>query len=139
MKSQIFKILALFSVIILTPFNSYSQNFNLRIEITGISTIKGELYVAIYNNEKDFQSKTAFKSKRIKVKKTEEILSFSLPQGTYAITLYQDINNNKKLDSMFSIPFEPYGVSNNFSGFPSFKKAKFSLLKDQSIKIKIKN
>ena len=37
-----------------------------------------------------------------------------LPPGTYAVSVYEDLNGNRKLDrNMLGIPREPVGVSNN--------------------------
>jgi uncharacterized protein (DUF2141 family) len=52
-----------------------------------------------------------------------------LPDGTYAAGVYQDENDNGKLDSGFmGIPKEPYGFSGKSHGFfgpPHFEDASF--------------
>ena len=54
-----------------------------------------------------------------------------LEPGDYAITLFQDSNNNKKLDTNFiGIPNEPVALSNNHRprfGPPKFSKAKVTI------------
>lgn len=54
-----------------------------------------------------------------------------LPPGVYAVTVYEDLNNNHKLDHNFiGIPREPVGVSNNPSarfGPPHFSECSFRL------------
>ena len=53
-----------------------------------------------------------------------------VPFGQYAIALYQDINNNGKLDTNFlGIPKEPIGFSNitdNISSKPKFADCAFT-------------
>ena len=140
MKYQIFKLICLSSLFILSSFTNYNdEEYNLVIKINDISVIKGKLYIAVYNSKESFDKKSAIKSGHVDVKNNEETLSFSLPKGEYAIMLYQDLNNNKKLDALFSIPIEPYGVSNNIKGFPSFDKAKFPFDRNKIININIKN
>ena len=54
-----------------------------------------------------------------------------LPPGVYAVTVYEDLNNNQKLDHNFiGIPREPVGVSNNPTtrfGPPHFDECSFHL------------
>jgi len=54
-----------------------------------------------------------------------------LPPGTYAVSVYEDLNENHKLDrNVIGIPREPVGVSNNPKGSfgpPRFSECAFSL------------
>lgn len=54
-----------------------------------------------------------------------------LPPGTYAVSVYEDLNGNHKLDhNIVGIPREPVGASNNPSsrmGPPTFKECSFRL------------
>jgi uncharacterized protein (DUF2141 family) len=51
-----------------------------------------------------------------------------VPFGTYALAVYQDVNNNKKLDvNLFGYPTEPFGFSNNIR--PKFKAPSFEACK----------
>ena len=63
----------------------------------------------------------------------------NIPEGTYAVSIFHDENNNDKLDSNFiGIPKEDYGCSNNAKGFmgpPKWKDAKFELNSDKTITI----
>ena len=55
--------------------------------------------------------------------------TLDLPDGSYAIALYIDLNGNKKIDKNFlGIPKEQYGFSNNAMGTlsaPTFEQAQF--------------
>ena len=58
--------------------------------------------------------------------------------GRYAIAVYQDLDNNNKLDRWLGlIPKEPYGFSNNVGryGPVSFAQASFELQKDLTLLI----
>jgi len=54
-----------------------------------------------------------------------------LPPGTYAVTVYEDLNSNHKLDhNLIGIPREPVGISNNSParfGPPHFDESSFHL------------
>ncbi len=65
-----------------------------------------------------------------------------LPPGTYAVSLYEDLNGNHKLDhNVIGIPLEPVGASNNPKdrlGPPRFPECAFSLGNNpQTIAIKV--
>ncbi len=69
-------------------------------------------------------------------------ITFDLPPGTYAISLYEDLNGNHKLDhNWIGIPGEPVGVSNNPAahfGPPKFAESAFHLTADpQTITIRM--
>jgi 4,4'-diapolycopenoate synthase len=55
----------------------------------------------------------------------------NLPPGIYAVTVYEDLNSNHKLDhNLIGVPREPVGVSNNPSarfGPPHFDECSFHL------------
>ncbi|MBC5641829.1 DUF2141 domain-containing protein [Parabacteroides sp. BX2] len=142
MKSLIFKLLSYVSIIILLTSSvviNSDNKCNVTIKITDISVIKGDIYIAIYDNQNAFDNKNAINSKRLKVTSTKEEYTVSLPIGEYAVILYQDLNKNKKLDRLFSVPLEPYGVSNNVNGFPSFDSAKFTLKKIKQLLLILKS
>lgn len=115
------------------------ETFSLTIEIDGIMVKKGTLYLAIYTTEDSFLKTPYIKKKFLSTEFPSKLTFNDLPKGEYAVTIYQDLNDNKELDKFFSIPIEPYGISNNVSSFPKFKNSKIQLTKNESIKIKIKN
>ncbi|CAL2077579.1 conserved hypothetical protein [Tenacibaculum dicentrarchi] len=133
--------------IILTVFfiltgilNSISQEkHTITVYFEGMKSDKGNLYVAIYNNKKAFL-KEAIKGRIIKISDKKASLVFeNMIAGTYAISAFHDVNDNKKMDTNFiGIPKEPIGISNDAKGFigpPKYKDAKFDVI--QSIKMTI--
>jgi len=124
---------------------SFSQNPKiLTVEVNGISDIKGNIVVNVYNNKEGFPTKPA-KAKYSKVvkavSKTMEIAFENIQDTTIAVSVFQDKNFNGKLDTnFFGIPREPVGVSNNAKGTlgpPSFKDAKFKFISSKTISITI--
>lgn len=116
-----------------------TNTYSLTVELEGILVKKGTLYVAMYATEDSFFKEPFQRRKFSSTEFPEKFTYDNLPEGEYAITIYQDLNNNSKLDKFFSIPVEPYGISNNVRTFPSFYNSKIELKQNKSIKIKIKN
>ena len=112
------------------------KTHKLSIHISGISKIKGSLFIAIFRATDDFPVfGKQFKGIVKEVEGKSQNYTFDdLPEGEYALAIYQDENRNKILDkNLLGIPTEIYGFSNNarrnFSA-PSFQEAKFKLNKD---------
>ena len=112
------------------------KTHKLSIHISGISKIKGSLFIAIFRATDDFPVfGKQFKGIIKEVEGKSQNYTFdNLPEGEYALAIYQDENKNKILDkNILGIPTEIYGFSNNarrnFSA-PSFQEAKFKLNKD---------
>lgn len=112
------------------------KTHKLSIHISGISKIKGSLFIAVFRATDDFPVfGKQFKGIIKEVEGKSQNYTFdNLPEGEYALAIYQDVNRNKILDkNLLGIPTEIYGFSNNarrnFSA-PSFQEAKFKLNKD---------
>ena len=112
------------------------KTHKLSIHISGISKIKGSLFIAVFRATDDFPVfGKQFKGIIKEVEGKLQNYNFdNLPEGEYALAIYQDVNRNKILDkNLLGIPTEIYGFSNNarrsFSA-PSFQEAKFKLNKD---------
>lgn len=116
------------------------KTFDLTIEIEGIENNKGKIYIAIYDSEETFLKKAKGVVADIKDKKSTGIIK-GLKKGSYAVSLFHDENGNKKMDTkIFGIPKEPYGFSNDATGFmgpPKYQDAKFSLEANKTITIKV--
>ncbi|QMU66432.1 MAG: DUF2141 domain-containing protein [Flavobacteriaceae bacterium] len=137
------KIILIAILIITTAFNSSAQEIHsITIEFHGMKSDKGFIYVALYDNETDFLKKF-IKSTIVEIKDKKATAALEdIPPGEYAISAFHDKNENGKLDvNFFGIPKEPTGTSNNIRGFmgpPKYKKAKFELKEDRTLKIQIK-
>ncbi|MEP1032298.1 DUF2141 domain-containing protein [Ekhidna sp.] len=118
--------------IILCSILSYSQNScDLVVKVENIKEVKGSLKIAIYNQEDHFLSKEMMSDGKMIDSNQVEFIFKGLGEGTYAISLYHDENDNGKLDANFiGIPSEPYAFSNNAKGMfgpPSFAECKFEV------------
>ena len=131
-------------VLVLVSVVVFAQQNTLTVNITGIKSIKGDIYIYIYTSEEGFpmEISKASELKKIKLTKNNTSVYFkNLKPGTYAVSVYQDIDTNGKINQNFlGIPKEPVGVSNNAEGFmgpPKYEDAKFNLDSNKTIEIKL--
>ena len=122
----------------------FAQQNTLTVNMTGINSIKGKVYVYLYTSEEGFpiEISKANSFEKAKVLSNRVTVYFkNLKPGTYAVSVYQDIDTNGKINQNFlGIPKEPVGVSNNAEGFmgpPKYEDAKFYLDTNKCIEIKL--
>jgi uncharacterized protein (DUF2141 family) len=119
----------------------FSQNVSLTVDVSGFKNNNGKVLIGVYNSDANFLKKIFIgKSVSIENKKAQVVFE-NVPAGTYAVSVYHDINDNNKLDSNFlGIPKEPYASSNDAKGFigpPKYSDAKFELKTNKIISIKL--
>ena len=89
------------------------------LEITGINVNKGQIYVKIYSNDRDYRNDNPYVVCILESTRQSIVYSFDIPEGEYLIALFQDTNNNGQLDTNFlGFPREPVGLSNYSGGIP---------------------
>ncbi|GHT12372.1 hypothetical protein FACS189426_15660 [Bacteroidia bacterium] len=126
----------LFLLMLLAASTLSAQN-KLTVVIDGIENAKGHIMIGISDsNEKQVSGKME------KIEgETVTIVFENLASGEYAVTTYQDENDNGKLDTgLYGIPTEKYGFSNNVRGKmgpPAFKECLFKVEEDMVINITI--
>lgn len=121
-KNLFLLLLFTFISVIGTTSKSFGQQ-TLEIKITNIKKNAGKIIVEIYDNKSSWL-KNPYKKLVLLTDQETQIASFSVPFGKYAITIYQDLNNNSEADMNFlSIPKEPVGFGNNHKPFgePKFE------------------
>jgi len=122
-----------------------AKSQDLFIEIDHIKPIKGEVLIAVFNNEEGFPfltSKAIQLVKAIPNQGKAQCIVKGLPVGRYAIALFHDFNADGKLNTnLIGIPKEGYGVSNNayntFSA-PRYKDALFEFKANSTQRINMK-
>jgi uncharacterized protein (DUF2141 family) len=132
---------------------------DIEIEVHGIKVRTGQIHAALFDNADDFSFDLVFRgmvTSEGKVSmgiftrensvprwssefvaalanaRTIQLRMDKIPPGTYALALYQDVNDDGKLDTnLDGMPLEPWGVSNNpprVSGRgPTWSEAQFVL------------
>jgi uncharacterized protein (DUF2141 family) len=113
-----------------------AQTLTVRIENADIG--KGYLMVGIFNDESSFPS-DHYRGERVAVSDRTMTVTFNdLPVGRYAVSVYQDSNNNGQLDrGIFGIPKEKYGFSNG-ARRPNFNDSSFDFSENMTITIQIR-
>ncbi|WP_223704946.1 DUF2141 domain-containing protein [Flavobacterium potami] len=136
MKSKLIILILLF----IANMNLFAQN-NLSVEVTGLVPDKGNVILGLYNKKIGFLE-NGFGIANVKVKATGDRIVYTfkyLPDGEYAVAVYQDENSNGKCDrNMIGYPTEGFGFSKNFR--PKFSVPKFDEVKIavwQSVKTNI--
>jgi uncharacterized protein (DUF2141 family) len=116
------------------------ENMNLKIEVKGIKQSKGTMAYCLFNNKEGFpgDNSKAFRSGFINIHEENTDLNFTInniPPGEYAVSVFQDLNNDQKLNKNFlGIPKEPVGASQNPKsrlGPPRYQQSRFILSQDQ--------
>ena len=126
------------ALLLISPISRAQQTGNIHLTIQNIENEKGTLRVGLFTESDKFLDKASW-SKDIAANGREKIeLDFeNIPFGTYAISIFHDLDDNGKLDTNFiGIPKEPVGFSNDYQpkmGPPKFKGAKFDLAQTKLI------
>jgi uncharacterized protein (DUF2141 family) len=110
----------------------FQSTGRLTVVITGLHSDAGEVSVALFNEAAAFpkhpEKAVAILYSKIRNGKSEAVFE-NLSPGEYAISVFHDENNNKKMDSnFFGVPKEGVGASNNAKGHlgpPKYQDAKF--------------
>lgn len=114
------KNLLIIVVLVIMAITNISKSFGqetLDIKITNIKKNSGRIVVEIYNSKTSWL-KNPYKKLELTSNQDVQIASFQVPYGKYAITIYQDLNDNGEADMNFlEIPKEPVGFGNNYKPF----------------------
>ena len=122
------RVIIIFCMFLLLPWNIFSQSISTTIEINGVVVNGGRVAVAVFSNENQFKKKEPYISFWLESINDEIRYDVDLPEGEYVVTVYQDENNNGKLDSFFFRPREPVGMTNYTGGIPgNFQKLKTTI------------
>jgi uncharacterized protein (DUF2141 family) len=111
----------------------------LTITVAPLKDMAGTLYIRVYSPASQWLSEREdgpvasavvdLKAETFTTGEPQVIRTFVLPEGIYAATAIQDINNNSRLDRDWrGVPQEPSGTSGKFTaGLPTFEDSKFRL------------
>ena len=134
------KLLLILSIMLMahTIFGQIQQQTNniensigtLIVKVQGLKTTDGQLIIGLYNIAADFPEKTPFKGSFTKISTNIEEITFeNIPNGTYALFVWHDINNNGKMDKDDAkIPIDGLGFYNYVMEkmeLPTFQQVSF--------------
>lgn len=109
-----------------------AQNHTVTIIVDNIQIGQGSIVLNIYDKEVTFFKNPLITKSESAINSSMKIM-FEAPIGTYAISIFQDFDNNGKLNQgWFGRPLEPVGFGNNF-------KPKFSAPSFQDCAVHISN
>ncbi len=131
---------AALGAILLLPLVAEAAELSIAVE--GIHSSRGTVMIGLYDSAEGFKravdaadsqailiapSRYAALALRASAAVNNIVTLGNVDPGRYAVIVVQDVNNNAKLDrSFFGVPMEPYGFSNNATGYleaPSFDDA----------------
>ena len=116
--------------------------YTLTVTLANVTQRTGKIYISVSNSDATFAG-GGYRKTRVEVPATGEVsINFEgMPAGTYAIRVFQDLNENQKIDFNGPMPTEPFGFSNlpMLIGPPSFKQCAFELADNKQIAISLSN
>jgi len=135
------------AVLSMFPPILWGASSSVRIAVTNVKSDAGSVVISVYDSADNWLSERWRTRKIITVaghRAGDAITAeLQLPPGEYAISVFQDLDNDGKLARNFlHIPKEPAGLSNNVIpkfGPPRFKDAKFTVgdtLVEQNIQLR---
>lgn len=100
-----------------------------KVEVQNLRTGQGPLMVAAYTDAASFRKTAASQLQLAVTGETMTIQVCGLSGDTVALTLYQDLNSNGKMDTNpFGMPNEPWGASGRPAAMgPSWDSAQVPL------------
>lgn len=114
----------------------------LTLRVAGVEKGRGPVLVALFSSSVNDFLRKPVRAARVEAK--DSIVTWTcenLPQGAYAVALFQDANSNGRLDTDgIGIPVEKYGFSNNViptRGAPSFDECRFELKGDTAVTVRL--
>lgn len=104
---------------------SSSLAADLTVTVTGVKPGEGSLLMVVYDSAAAMQGKGDALARRIRAATSAELVETfqALPDGNYAVMVFQDINSDFTLGkNLVGIPTEPYGFSGpRLQGPPRFE------------------
>jgi uncharacterized protein (DUF2141 family) len=115
----------------------FAKEHKVSLKITNVIPNGGNIIIGIHDSKEQFDDQKS--AKDFIIDSSDLILewSYSMEEGEYVISVYQDKNGNGHIDySPIRTPKEPYGFTNYTSKtIPSYKKLKFNLDSDKEFVI----
>src|SRR5215217_6567284 len=120
----------------------YAQN-KIIATVIGFENDKGLCRACLFNSETAFKSSKALECVQATVANKKATANFeNVADGTYAIFVFHDSNNNGIMDkNWMGIPKEGYGASQNklpFAAAPKYESNKFSIKNKATHQLSIK-
>lgn len=95
-------------------FQAYYPSNQITLSVSNITSAEGMIWIGIYDAQENFliKEKAIIKGYRVNHPGKMDIVLTNLPNGTYAIAVFHDINNNGHLDqNLLGVPTEPFAFT----------------------------
>lgn len=95
-----------------------AQAGDLTVVVSGVTKAEGQVMVALFNDPTGFPRGKVLNGQMTPAKPGQvEVVFKDLAPGSYAVSAYQDLNGNQRLDAnMVGMPTEPFGFSRDAKG-----------------------
>lgn len=113
----------------------------LDVRISGVKLRQGEVVVAVYRSDATWlKADQAIQTQKLASAGGDVLASFALPEGSYAVAVFQDANSNGKLDMQWLPPgpAEPWVMSRNAQGKfgpPAFDDARIEFPRERALSL----
>lgn len=130
------------SLMLALPLCCFAQN-RVVAEVYNFPDDKGLCKACLFANAQAFEKEQPLRCVAVAVagKKAQAVFA-DVPDGSYAVFVIHDRNNNGKLDTNFlGIPKEGYGASNNklpFAAAPKFDANRFAISGGNTVTLNIR-
>ncbi|MGK7389001.1 MAG: DUF2141 domain-containing protein [Candidatus Cyclobacteriaceae bacterium M2_1C_046] len=136
------KAVKIFMTLLFFSSMTYAQTGKMVIKVTGIKKNDGAIAIALFNDPETFL-KESYDNYYYEIEGSTMTIEIpDLPPGRYAVSLFHDINSNKKMDKNFiGIPKEPFGFGNNAMGMfgpPGFNDSSIGIKPNQTSRTEIR-
>lgn len=135
----------LLSVVLACAAVPTRDSSSMTVRISGLETREGSVRIALYGDPSDFlDADRAIRKTSLPVEGDTTVWNLDvLPPGEYALSVFHDENDNRRLDkNPLGIPAEPYGFSNDARGAfgpPDWNAARFELAPgDNRLRIRVR-
>ena len=138
-----FSMATVITLFILLVSTAYAQTGTIAVKVAQIVVQEGgKVKIGIYGPKGFPVVGKEIHGINLEVKGTSaEYVFKNIPVGNYAIAVFQDVNNDGKLNkNLFGAPSEPYGFSENQYGIfgpPDFEDVSFHIKENKSISFTI--
>ena len=116
----------------------------ITVQISNLKTNEGLVRLCLFDNAAAFGGKgKPVQCVAASIANKNAVATFDqVPAGTYAVSVFHDVNKNNKLDlNILGIPKEGYGASQNklpFAAAPVFKENQFTIQNGGHIQLPIR-
>ncbi len=141
MQQLVILIIMLISSTLFSQTSEETKGQDIIVNMSNFDSNDGKVLVGLYDSETNWLSKRIMGDIVKLENKQCQVVFKNVPEGTYAVSIFHDENDNNKLDTNFlGIPKEDTGCSNNAParfGPPKWKDAKFEV-KNETVTQNIK-